>query len=208
MIEWLLIRHGETAWNTARRIQGHSDVPLNATGMQQARQLAERLSGVELDVIYSSNSSRAFVTARMVADATGTAVTVRPDLRERSFGEWEGMTGPEIQAGYPQEFALWQNVRDPGFAAPGGESDLELRARMRLLIEDLRSAHKDGQRIVLVGHGSSLRALASELLGIPAETGAMLLLANTGISTLRLHKNFTALHVWNDASHLQAAEQD
>ena len=94
MIEWLLIRHAETAWNNARRIQGHSDVPLNEAGMRQTRLLAERLSDVELAAIYSSNSSRAFVTARMIADANGTGVSVRPELRERSYGEWEGMTGP------------------------------------------------------------------------------------------------------------------
>ena len=203
MIEWLLIRHAETAWNVARRIQGHSDVPLNPTGMQQARLLAERLKDVELAAIYSSNSSRAFLTARMVADATGTGLTVRPELREKSYGEWEGMTGPEIQAAYPEEFDLWQDDRDPAFSAPGGESDLEVRARVRLLIEELRSAHEDGERITLVGHGGSLRALASELLHIPAEAGSMLWLANASISTLRLHDSFTALHTWNDAGHLQ-----
>ncbi len=203
MIEWLLIRHAETAWNMARRIQGHSDVPLNANGMQQARLIAERLSDIDLAAIYSSNSSRAFVTARMIADANGAGVTVRPELREKSYGEWEGMTGPEIQAAHPEEFALWQDVRDPAFSVTGGESDLDVRARVRLLIEDLRSAHEDGERIALVGHGGSLRAIASELLGIPPTAGTMLWLANTSVSTLRLHDRFTALHNWNDASHLR-----
>ncbi len=203
MIEWLLIRHAETAWNNARRIQGHSDVPLNETGMRQARQLAERLSDIELATIYSSTSSRAFVTARMVADAIGAGVTVRPELREKSYGKWEGMTGSEIQAAYPDEFALWQSERDPAFSAPGGESDLDVRKRVRILLDELRPAHEDGQRIALVGHGGSLRAIASELMGIPAEAGTMLWLANTSVSTLRLHDSFTALHAWNDASHLQ-----
>ena len=202
MIEWLLIRHAETAWNNARRIQGHSDVPLNEAGMRQTRLLAERLSDVELAAIYSSNSSRAFVTARMIADANGTGVMVRPELREKSYGEWEGMTGPEIQAAYPEEFALWQNEHDPAFSAPGGESDIDVRARVRILIEDLRSAHEDGQRIALVGHGGSLRAIASELMGIPVDAGTMLWLDNTSVSTLRLHDRFTALHSWNDAAHL------
>ena len=203
MIEWLLIRHAETGWNASRRIQGHSDVPLNDAGRKQARKLASRLSDVELAAVYSSDSSRALDTAGAFTSDRGLDITVRLELREKSYGVWEGKTGPEIEASHPDEFAIWQNVRDPSFKVPGGESDLDVRARVRLLVEDLRSSYGDGDRIALVGHGGSLRALASEVLGIPPSAGTMLWLANASVSTLRVHDRFTALHGWNDASHLQ-----
>ena len=201
MSKWMLIRHGETEWNATGRIQGHSDVPLNDAGKRQARLLGERLSNIDLAAVYASDSSRALDTTCAVIADRSMDVTVRVELREKSYGEWEGKTGPAIRASHPEEFAIWQNERDPSFAAPGGESELDLRARVCPLIEDLRRLHGDGETIALVAHGGSLRALASELLCIPASAGSMLWLANTGVSTLRVHDRFTTLHRWNDASH-------
>ena len=202
MQKWLLIRHGETEWNASGRIQGHSDVPLNDAGRRQARLLGERLSGVELAAVYSSDAARALDTARAVAAGRDIGVTVRGQLREKSYGEWEGKTGPEVKAGYPEEFVRWQVQRDVSFVAPGGESESELRARVRAAADGLRRSHGDGETIAVVGHGGSLRALASELLGIPTASGAMLWLGNTSVSELRIHERYVALHRWNDTSHL------
>jgi len=89
----LAIRHGETAWNVDTRIQGHLDIPLNETGLQQARWLAQALAaGDELHAIYASDLSRAHVTAQTLANAAGLAVTAHQGLRERAFGDFQGRT--------------------------------------------------------------------------------------------------------------------
>src|SRR3954471_7990952 len=98
----LLARHGETDWNLQRRVQGHSDTPLNETGRAQALALAETLDGAELDAIYASDLERAYDTAQFVAQRKGLPVTPLPELRERNFGTWEGLTDSEILERFPQ----------------------------------------------------------------------------------------------------------
>src|SRR6185369_6866034 len=97
----LLARHGETDWNVERRVQGHSDTPLNDRGRQQACALAEELAGESIDAVYSSDLLRAHETARIVAEQRGLGVTSIRDLRERHFGTWEGLTDEEIFERYP-----------------------------------------------------------------------------------------------------------
>src|SRR4029079_3482461 len=97
----LLARHGETDWNVERRVQGHSDTPLNDTGRGQARALAEELAGEPIDAVYSSDLVRAHETARLVAEQRGLDVTAIRDLREKHFGTWEGLTDVEIHDRFP-----------------------------------------------------------------------------------------------------------
>src|SRR5688572_19962610 len=93
MTQLILIRHGETLWNTQHRMQGHADSPLTEDGLRQARQLAQRLTQIEFKALYSSDSGRALETARIVAAATGHEIIVDSRLRERNFGVFEGLTG-------------------------------------------------------------------------------------------------------------------
>ena len=102
MTEIILARHGETDWNSGRRVQGHTDIPLNAAGVDQARALAEQLAGEPLTAVFSSDLSRALDTARAVADVHGLEVTVDPRLREKNFGTWEGLTDVEIAERFPE----------------------------------------------------------------------------------------------------------
>ena len=95
----LAIRHGETAWNVDTRVQGHLDIPLNATGRDQARRLARVLAGREpVEAIYSSDLSRALATARAVAETTGASLETRTGLRERCFGALQGRKFTEVSA--------------------------------------------------------------------------------------------------------------
>ena len=98
MTTLLLARHGETDWNRELRIQGSSDIELNELGRQQAQFLAQELTDVDLDAIYSSDLSRARATAAAVAATHGLEVTLDPRLRERSFGSWEGLTREDVSA--------------------------------------------------------------------------------------------------------------
>lgn len=158
----LAIRHGETAWNVDTRIQGHLDIPLNATGLQQARWLAQALAERDaLHAIYASDLSRAHVTAQTIAEAAGLAVSTHPGLRERSFGDFQGRTFAEIEAELPEHAQQWRK-RSPEWAPPGnGESLIALRERVLATVDELASRHV-GEQIVLVAHKVS--GILSEML--------------------------------------------
>jgi broad specificity phosphatase PhoE len=144
----LLVRHGETDWNRDRRVQGHSDTPLNETGRAQARALAEELAQTGLDAVYSSDLLRAYETARIVAESKGLDVTAIRELRERHFGTWEGMTDDEIFSRFPE-------------ARHGPWGDAETKDEMAERVLDglgrIAALH-DGGRVLVVTHGGPVRA--------------------------------------------------
>jgi probable phosphoglycerate mutase len=148
----LLARHGETDWNRELRIQGHSDVELNDEGRAQARALAEELAGVALAAVYSSDLSRARETAEIVAAGRGLPVQVDPDLREREYGSWEGLTRAEIER------------RFGSHARHDGESDEAVRGRMVGAVSRIVAANP-GARVLVVSHGGALNALWHHAFG-------------------------------------------
>ena len=101
----IAIRHGETDWNRASRMQGHLDVPLNAHGQWQARQTARALAGESVAAVYSSDLQRASATARAIAQACGAPLVLEPGLRERNLGRFQGWTFAQVQAQFPEEAA-------------------------------------------------------------------------------------------------------
>lgn len=148
MARLLLARHGETDWNLGRRVQGHTDVPLNATGIAQAQDLAERLATEPLVAAYSSDLSRAFDTATAVAARHGLVVAIDPDLREKNFGTWEGLTDIEIAERFPHaRRGAWGN----------GETTEEVAGRVVAALDRITAARPDGTLLV-VSHGGPLRA--------------------------------------------------
>jgi broad specificity phosphatase PhoE len=146
----LLVRHGETDWNLTRRLQGHSDRPLNETGREQARSLAAELAEEELEAVYSSDLSRAQETAHIVAEARGLDVTALPELRERHFGSWEGLTDDEIHERFPEEVA--------DGVLGDGESRDELDRRILAALSGISEEHPGGT-VLVVSHGGPLRAV-------------------------------------------------
>jgi probable phosphoglycerate mutase len=141
----LLARHGETDWNRERRLQGSSDTKLNELGRSQARELAATLADVDLTAVYSSDLRRARETAEIVAASKGLTVHVDRDLRERSFGRWEGLTRGEIAK------------RFPGLDHDG-ENDEEVRRRVLAAVRRIVEAHP-GSQVLVVSHGSALNTL-------------------------------------------------
>src|SRR5579884_1391455 len=111
MTDLLLVRHGETDWNAEGRLQGHTDRPLSDFGRRQAKELAERLSGERVDAIYASDLARARETAEIVGERLGLPVVIDPDLREKNWGSWEGLTGDE-RAGVEYEGETTEAHRD------------------------------------------------------------------------------------------------
>jgi probable phosphoglycerate mutase len=175
-VRLLLWRHGQTAWNAERRFQGHSDVPLDATGHEQARRAARYIAALHPAALYSSDLSRAIETAEYLARLTGLPVQLDKDLRERGGGSWEGLTDAEIRAQYPAEYATW--------APPDGEPVTAVAGRSAGSLQRIADSLDSGSLAVIVGHGAQINLGLSRLLGLPERVRVMGPLGNCAWSTL------------------------
>jgi 2,3-bisphosphoglycerate-dependent phosphoglycerate mutase len=145
----LLVRHGETDWNADGRLQGHTDRPLSDYGRQQAQQLAEELEGEEIAAIYSSDLARARETAEIVGERLALPVGLDPDLREKDWGTWEGLTSVERDR---VEFV--------------GESTEAHQERMLRALERIAERHPGNGRVLVVTHGGSMRRVQTAAMGM------------------------------------------
>lgn len=187
------MRHGETDWNRRRRIQGHSDIPLNEQGKWQAERLARRLQSLELDAIYASDLQRAYKTAQVVGEALGLEVRTCPMLRERCFGQLEGLTPDEIRSKY-ESFPI-----DPALSGKFGIETMEqMQKRLVARLEQLVTEHHPG-RILVVSHGGAINAFIQHVAGEGMEK---VRLANTAISHFDYQDGNWKINYLNDASHL------
>jgi probable phosphoglycerate mutase len=168
-------RHGETDWNAQVRWQGHTDVPLNETGRAQARALALALRGAGLVGVVASDLSRAHETARIVAVQLGVSVAyVDPELRERAFGVFEGLTREECESLHPEAWGAWLESKRP---PQGGEPHEALAARIVAAVERVAvRVATEGAPALIVTHGAALRALVAAATGTvppPVANGAV-----------------------------------
>mgnify|MGYP003464191017 CR=1 FL=1 len=202
----IAIRHGETSWNATGRIQGHTDIPLNATGQAQAQQAAQALADETLAAIYSSDLQRAWQTAQALATSTQTALYPEPGLRERCFGVFEGRTFAEVAQSHPEDSHRWRK-RDPAFAPEGGESLIALRERITTTTYALAAQHVGGQ-IVLVAHGGVLDVLYRAATRQDIQAPRTWLLGNAAINRLLWTPDGLSLVGWADTQHLDQAARD
>jgi probable phosphoglycerate mutase len=202
MSHLILIRHGETVWNRERRMQGQSDSPLSDTGVRQARLLARRMQEFDFTSLYSSDSGRAHHTARSVAEVTGHELIVDPRLRERHFGVFEGLTGPEMQAQHPEAYARFKS-RDPHYVVPGGESAAAFRDRALACLIEIAERHAD-ELVVVVTHGLVCDVAYRAANGIELMAPRDFDLVNTGLNRFRYEGGAWHVEAWGDASHLDA----
>jgi broad specificity phosphatase PhoE len=164
-IVWL-VRHGETRWAAEDRYNGRADTELSERGRQQARQLAERLSGEPIGAVYCSSLRRCVETASLVAERHGLGPRPVADLVEVDYGAWDGMLRAEILARYPELYEAWQ--ADPASVLPpGGESGYSVLARALPALHRIVAAHP-GRSVAVVAHKAVNRLLLCDLLGIPA----------------------------------------
>ena len=209
---WYLVRHGETDWNSESRIQGQADPPLNGAGREQARAVAERLAGVTFAAAYASDLGRVRETAAAVVRGRRLHVTELPELREKRFGEWEGLTFTEAEAHDPERYRriFRAATYDGETAPPDGESDLQMLRRMAGVANRLRCAHAGrDENILVVGHGGSLCALIVALLGLPARAIWRFRLSNCGVSQVTVFDDGAAtLDLFNDKGHLRTCAAD
>jgi 2,3-bisphosphoglycerate-dependent phosphoglycerate mutase len=157
-----LFRHGETDWNREGRLQGHTDTPLNATGLAQAEALTERLRPHRLDAVVSSDLARALTTGRIVAEGLGVPLIREPGLREANIGEAEGLYWPEVKSRFGEALTeRWFTDDDAAF--PGGETGLETRSRGLAAVRRV-VAEQPYRRIGVSTHGAMVRQLMKHAL--------------------------------------------
>jgi probable phosphoglycerate mutase len=202
----LAVRHGETAWNRDARIQGHTDIDLNAHGRWQAEQLAQALGEEAIAACYASDLSRAHSTAQAVAHRHDLPVHTHLGLRERCFGDFEGRTWVELEAAHPVETLAWRQ-RVPDFAPPGGESLLQLQARVVHAVAELAAQHP-GEQILMVAHGGVLDILYRAATHLDLQAPRSWALPNTAINRLLWTSEGLGLVGWADTGHLQTPVQE
>jgi probable phosphoglycerate mutase len=135
-ITLLVIRHGETVWNSEQRFQGHGDSPLTETGRNQIAALGRRMEEIKFDTLISSDLGRTQETATIICGFTGHAMKLDSRLRERNYGVFEGLTVPEIRAGHSDVFDQFK-ADDPDYIVPGGESHRQHYQRNVGALEEL-----------------------------------------------------------------------
>ena len=198
--QFIVVRHGETAWNAQGRIQGHLDSPLNEEGLAQALLLGERLGAEPFDHFYCSDLGRAQQTAQPIADRSGKAPITTPRLRERNLGVFQGLTGAECEQAYPNDYQQF-HARDPDHAMPGGESIRELYQRVSNLFDELAVLHAEA-RIVVVTHGGVLDALHRHVEHISLEQARDFPIYNASLNWIRHASGAWIMERWGDISHL------
>ena len=194
----LLIRHGETDWNASGRWQGQSDVALNEIGIVQANLLAERLSSWPTRAIYCSDLRRATKTASILGDALGLEPVSDVAWRERNGGDFEGLTGSELN-----EMAAFQKLRSvKNWSPPNGESNLQVAIRAQEAFDRIIRNHAD-QMVAVVSHGGTIVSLLSQVLGLPPGDRARIWVSrNTGFSIVEAEARGQYLVRLNDVAHL------
>lgn len=204
--ELLLVRHGRTASNRRRVLQGWSDIPLDELGLLQAQRIALRIRDeYAIDRIVSSPLQRALVTARAIGDQLGLAPEVLPALREMNFGDYEGRTFDEVALNHPDLVHRLADLADDEVAWPGGEMRGAFHLRVREAFRDvlLRS---DGQRVAVVAHGGVIGSFLASVRGGSPNDPSIYDLANCGLSHLEVTTDHTVVHLRNCIVHLEGLD--
>jgi broad specificity phosphatase PhoE len=184
-MEAVLVRHGETEWSRDGRHTGRTDIALTGEGRRQAERLRDAFGEWGVTRVLTSPLSRALDTCRLAG--FGDRAEITDHLLEWDYGEYEGLTTPEIRELRPG----WNLWRD---GCPGGESTADVGARVDPLVAELSASDGD---VVLFAHGHVLRVLAARWVELPPEDGARLPLATATISALGFERETPAIRRWN-----------
>ena len=195
------IRHGETDWNVARRIQGQIDIPLNDTGHKQAMAMAFNAAHHEFSAIYSSDLKRAYDTASALVQRCEMEIKPLPELRERNYGIFQGMTAAEAGLKYPEAHAHYQS-RNPDYDFENGESMQQFAARIALAIGSMTRHHR-GETVVAVTHAGVLDIIYRKATGRALHTPRDFSVPNCALNWFRFDAHGWHLEAWDDHHHLR-----
>ena len=200
-----LVRHGETDWNAARRLQGHLDIPLNAVGHAQARQLARGLAQHAFAGCLCSDLSRTRQTvAPLLAHQPGLAVRYTPALRERHYGCFQGLTPDQARSQHPQAFALLRGGPPDWRPEAGGESFADHHARVMDCLNQL-AAQASGHTWLVVTHGGVLDIIYRQVHRLPSSHPRNFPIPNAALNWLVHDASGWRIEHWADTRHLDGA---
>ena len=197
-----LVRHGETDWNAERRLQGYTDIPLNARGLAQAAQIAKALKKVhfQFDVLYTSDLQRAKQTAQAIEDSYAVSATSHNLLRERHLGALQGLTTSEAPLLEPE---LWQAhlSRDIHQELRGGESILQFATRIKAVFQEIQEKYT-GKTILIVSHGGALDMMYRMVSNQALDAERAITVPNASLNWISCDGPNWKVDNWADTSHL------
>jgi len=203
-----LVRHGETDWNAARRLQGHTDIDLNARGLAQAKQMAAALKKINLkfDVLYTSDLLRAAKTAQAIEALFKTSAISNAALRERHLGALQGLTTNEAPTREPDlwESHLSRNIEE---SLRDGESIQQFSDRIKTALEKIRIKHS-GKTILLVSHGGALDMMYRIASNQALDAKKAVAVPNASLNWISHDGLAWRVDSWADTSHLDALALD
>ncbi|MBA7467402.1 Phosphoserine phosphatase 1 [subsurface metagenome] len=205
MSRLLLVRHGITESNSARKFVGYSDVELSTAGYRQVERLRERLVDDKIDAVYSSDLRRALVTAEVISSGHKVDIVTCPELREVNYGSVEGLTFEEISRLYPEVAESLTNF-SLRLKFPGGEDFEGFIERASKFLDKLKR-HTPSQTMLIVSHGGPLRVLVCCLLGIDLGHWRQIRLDNASLSIVETYSQGAVVSLLNDTAHLRGVDE-
>ena len=202
----LLIRHGESDGNAQRKFSGFQDVNLTEKGIWQAKRLARRLEGMQVDAFYCSDLKRARHTAEIIFGDRGEDIVVSPNLREINFGTWEGLTFEEIKLKEGAKFTSWMENPDEKSIIPQGESLAILNERVMTEVNRILQEHKNEDKdknIAIVCHGGAIRIILCNALNLELKNLWYIKQKSTALNIIDYYDNRGFISLLNDTSHLE-----
>ncbi|AOT68107.1 histidine phosphatase family protein [Geosporobacter ferrireducens] len=201
MTKLYIIRHGETVWNAETRAQGAKNIQLNEKGLLQAQHLGKRMKNYSIDAIYSSDLDRALSTAQAVAKEFQYKVNIIPELREMSFGHWEGLTNREIQEKHLTHYRIWRSKPHEA-QIPGAEKLLDVQSRGLAALHRIVEENPN-KNVAVVSHGTAIKAILLGLMDMDLSNFYRIRQDNACINVVEFREYGPVIVTMNDTAHLE-----
>lgn len=211
MTEIWVVRHGETPWNTVRRVQGWEDIALNEIGISQAHALGRHLAAhtqptQPIEAIYSSDLKRAHQTASIIGESLGLTPQIEVGVRERNFGVLQGLIFHNMHEHQPEAAKIWAS-RDPDGVIPEGETLGTFHSRVVQAIDAIAARHT-GQRVMVVSHGGAMDIIWRHASQISLQAERKTPIVNTSVNRISVSTEGWKIIDWGDVRHLKDVSLD
>jgi broad specificity phosphatase PhoE len=204
MTRLLLIRHGQSVWNSQGRLQGQIDIELDDVGLQQTQRLADRAKAFDIEAIYSSPLLRASATAQVIGAELCLPVTHDNRLMEYQFGVASGLTWDELKVHHPELARRWN---EDAWTVPieGSEGRVNFGARVKAAMDDIIARHP-AQQVAVVAHGGTFNVYLAGMLGLDLTRRPPFHFGNTSLSSVEVKNGVFNVYFLNDTCHLKMTD--